>query len=67
MPHGPINFCLIVVKPYYTKEEPHDNDYDDKPHDKTVPTTGNTMPTTGNTVPSTELTTTSNKKAQHQG
>jgi hypothetical protein len=31
IPHGPANFCLTVVKPYYTKEAPEDGD--DQPHD----------------------------------
>jgi hypothetical protein len=29
MPHGPANFCLTVVKPYYTEEALDD----DQPHD----------------------------------
>jgi hypothetical protein len=52
MPHGPANFCLMVVKPYYTEEAPNDNQHhddqphddqphDDQSHDDTAPTTGN--------------------------
>ena len=67
MLYGPINFYLTVVKPYYTKEEPHDDDHDNQPHNETVLTTGNTMLTTSNTMLTTELTTTSSKKAQHWG
>jgi hypothetical protein len=47
MPHGPANFCSTVVKPYYTKEVPED----DQPEENTEPTTKNTEPTTENTEP----------------
>ena len=35
IPYGPANFCLIVVKPYYTKKalEDEDNQSHDKSHD----------------------------------
>jgi hypothetical protein len=34
MLYGPANFCLIVVKPYYTEEAPDDDEpHDDQPHD----------------------------------
>jgi hypothetical protein len=26
MPHGPANFCSMVVKPYYTEKAPEDED-----------------------------------------
>jgi hypothetical protein len=32
MPYGPTNFCLMVVKPYYTKKAPEDKD--NQSHDK---------------------------------
>jgi hypothetical protein len=47
MQHGPANFCSIVVKPYYTKEVPED----DQPEDNTKPTTENTELTAKNTKP----------------
>jgi hypothetical protein len=41
MPHGPANFCLMVVKPYYTEKAPEDKDnqshnesYDNQPYKK---------------------------------
>ena len=67
MPYRPANFWLTVVKPYYTKKEPHDNYHNNQPHNNTVPITSNTVPTTRNTVPTTEPTTPSSKKAQHYG
>jgi hypothetical protein len=32
MPHGPANFCSMVVKPYYTEKAPEDED--DQSHDE---------------------------------
>ena len=66
IPYGPINFCSTVVKPYYTEEEPHDDNHDDQPHNDTMLTTRNTVPTTGSTAPTTEdteLTPTNSNKA----
>jgi hypothetical protein len=39
MPHGPANFCLIVVKPYYTEEVPeNEQHHDDQPEENNEPT-----------------------------
>jgi hypothetical protein len=64
IPHGPANFHLIVVKPYYTKEVPED----DQPEENTEPTAENTELTAENTEPTAENTKPmAGNKVQHYG
>jgi hypothetical protein len=54
MPYGPTNFCLTVVKPYYTEEAPDDDEpHDDQPHDDQP---NDTEPTAEPTTKNIELT-----------
>jgi hypothetical protein len=49
MPHGPANFCLIVVKPYYTEEVPENEQYyDDQLEENNELTAETTEPTARN-------------------
>jgi hypothetical protein len=49
MPHGPANFHLTVVKPYYTEEVPeNEQHHDDQPEENNELTTETAEPTARN-------------------
>jgi hypothetical protein len=49
MPHGPANFHLTVVKPYYTEEVPeNEQHHDDQPEENNELTAKTAEPTARN-------------------
>jgi hypothetical protein len=49
IPHSPANFCLIVIKPYYTEKVPENKQhYDNQPEENNEPTAKTAKLTTRN-------------------